>query len=771
MQNLRLRSKVLIMIGIVVLVALSAQAYLYWMQQNHFYREGMKILGDDSLRLAEWLEDSMAGVAADMKILREMDAVTAVVSSRSGSDRLSRLLTEVVDKKPFYSSISVTDPTGLILASSTPSMVGKRLPDPSWYKVGSGGLGFVGPVKAGGGQGWTAVVKGDVKGQGAIVIFLNWSMVQQYLSKMAAELAGLSAEPFYIDANGLIAAHPDPGRIGSRPRGLATGGGRSLQVFTGGAGQKAAAIQPLSARAGIPGLALSAVVVAPRKSLLLPILGLLKHQVGANITVLIILLLLAYFINRDVVKPISQAAALLDKTARNLDLTERLAVVSNDEVGQMAESVNRFLNALQSTFKDVVTTVTSFSRSSQEMHGVAKRIVENASAQADRARNVVQRIAVMGQTAAEVAAHAESSAALAREAAEIITEMAKTSDNITAISQQNRARAEGAAKTVAAMGMTAQEVQARAKAQSQAATATADRLHAMADELQQMATKAQGAARQAQKAMDDAQVGSKAMAETVKGMEAIAGSAEQMRDIVDLIADIAEQTNLLALNAAIEAARAGEHGRGFAVVAEEIRKLAERTSESTKEIEALIEQSSRNVEEGMRLTRETEAAFQNMVQTVEQSAQVTMEIAQGSIEQAESTQGILSSTDELKQLAAGIVEMTTEQAERRERAEEAMRQLMELSEEIMSAANSTSATTKTAAETVAKVVANSSEITGRTAKQRERSAALQALLNEMAEVAIQNAQGAQNALSSMEDLIKQAQRLEEEVKQFKISSM
>ncbi|MBF0327744.1 MAG: methyl-accepting chemotaxis protein [Nitrospirae bacterium] len=201
-----------------------------------------------------------------------------------------------------------------------------------------------------------------------------------------------------------------------------------------------------------------------------------------------------------------------------------------------------------------------------------------------------------------------------------------------------------------------------------------------------VARNADDASNASKEALDKAASGKDIVIKTVRKMEIIADSVRDAASnitklsessnkiglIVKTINEIADQTNLLALNAAIEAARAGEQGRGFAVVADEVRKLAERTSESTKEIGAIIkeihedtkrsviamESSKGDVEEGVRFATDASHSLEEIVSASTRGVEMANMIASATGQQASAAEHVSLSMENIRTITRKLESST-----------------------------------------------------------------------------------------------------------------
>lgn len=151
--------------------------------------------------------------------------------------------------------------------------------------------------------------------------------------------------------------------------------------------------------------------------------------------------------------------------------------------------------------------------------------------------------------------------------------------------------------------------------------------------------------------------------DAVKAINEINISSSRIADILSIIKEISFQTNLLALNAAVEAARAGEQGRGFAVVAGEVRSLAQRSSDATKDIEGIINDSLSKVEMGVTMVKKTGEVLNGIAVSAGKSAELIGEISVSSEEQRQGMVQIntaISRLDTMTQQNAELVEKTAD---------------------------------------------------------------------------------------------------------------
>jgi len=210
--------------------------------------------------------------------------------------------------------------------------------------------------------------------------------------------------------------------------------------------------------------------------------------------------------------------------------------------------------------------------------------------------------------------------------------------------------------------------------QASAAQTMNELFRELSEAVNSVAQSAEHASELSDQTMRIAQDGGAVVSDSVQGMTLLSHQmsrleedSDKIGEIISVIEDIANQTNLLALNAAIEAARAGEHGRGFAVVANEVRKLAERSSNATKQITNIIKEMQRNTQqsvtavvEGVALSQKNGAAFDHILSMVNDTAHKVTEIAAASEEQAAQSSEVMYS---IESISAATEEMAASSSE------------------------------------------------------------------------------------------------------------
>ena len=234
--------------------------------------------------------------------------------------------------------------------------------------------------------------------------------------------------------------------------------------------------------------------------------------------------------------------------------------------------------------------------------------------------------------------------------------------------------------------------------QAQQITDASSAINEMAMSIEAVSSHASELADEANKSVSIAGRGAEAVQKTIHGMDTIreqiqetskrikrlGESSQEIGDIVELINDIAEQTNILALNAAIQAAMAGEAGRGFAVVADEVQRLAERSGDATRQIEALVKGIQSDTKEA--------------VNSMEESTSGVVAGAQLAQNAGEALEAIENVSSHLADLIRNISDSASQQARAATNISETMNVIQEITTQTSAGTNETAASIGNLAE-------------------------------------------------------------------------
>ncbi len=317
------------------------------------------------------------------------------------------------------------------------------------------------------------------------------------------------------------------------------------------------------------------------------------------------LIVLIYLIN-TIILPINKTVKMIEDIAEGEgDLSARLEVTSNDELGEFASHFNSFVSKLQVIVKDIIDISGNLATSAEEMSA----------------------------STASFSDHSQNQAASAEQITATVEEISAGIDTISE----------------------------RANSQFTGLTELITNIKKLSTSISDMSVIVSDTGQQADKIQDEANAGQSSLKQMNSSMLKIEQSSGEMTHIVSMINDISEQINLLSLNAAIESARAGEAGRGFAVVSEEISKLADQTAKSISEIDSLIRMNSQEIINGTRIVENSIQKLQQIMMEVETINSMMVDITNNMINQLGMSSFVNKEADRVKDLSDEIKTSTEEQ--------------------------------------------------------------------------------------------------------------
>ncbi len=381
----------------------------------------------------------------------------------------------------------------------------------------------------------------------------------------------------------------------------------------------------------------------------------------------------AYRTSMSITQPLAELIDVTREIAETGDLDQSIDVHRDDEIGSLANHYRNMMLHLKemanasSAIAEGQLNVSVKPRSSRDtMANAFLRMIDGLRDLASKIRD----------SATGVASGSSQMAGASTESAKVSVEAARAIDEVTS--------------TMHEMSINVQNVVKSTQLQSSSVAETSASIDQMVASIQRVADTARTLLEICQRSREEVHTGIETMDKATNGLtrtsSAIRASAEiidvlgrradEIGKIIEVIDDLAEQTNLLALNAAIEAARAGEHGLGFAVVAEEVRKLAEKSTQSTKEISELIqgiqkeareavenmEKSTTMVQQGLELGAELNIALNKISEVVSEVFKYAQQIGGATNEQSAGSTQIGKATSRLTEITQEINSTIEEQA-------------------------------------------------------------------------------------------------------------